>query len=55
MRALNPIQTRLPLTEHTPVEAWLASLGLKATEVAECPAPDCVVCAAAESPKPKAA
>ncbi|HSM02557.1 MAG TPA: hypothetical protein VK960_09000 [Acidimicrobiia bacterium] len=55
MRALNPIQTRLPLTEQTRVEAWLASLGLTATEVTECPVLDCVVCSAEESPTPKAA
>ena len=56
MRAMDPLQTRLPLAERTAVEAWLASLGLRATEVAECPVPDCVVCAAAESPPaPKAA
>jgi len=55
MRALNPIQTKLPLTERTPVEAWLASLGIKATEVAECPVSDCVACAAENAPTPKAA
>ena len=55
MRALNAIQMRLPLDRVTPLEAWLLDLGLKAIEVAACPVPDCVVCAATEKPTPKAA
>ena len=55
MRALNTNQTRLPLGRVTPVEAWLLDLGLKAIEVAACPVPNCVVCAATGKPEPKAA
>jgi len=49
------IQTRLPLSDSTPVEAWLLSLGLKALEVAECPLPECVVCGVQKRRTPKAA
>jgi hypothetical protein len=49
------IQTRLPLADSTPLEAWLLQLGLKAIEVAECPVPECVVCAMQKRRTPKAA
>jgi len=51
----NGIQTRLPLSDSTPLEAWLLRLGLKAIEVAECPVPGCVVCALQKRRIPRAA
>jgi hypothetical protein len=39
-------QTRFQLSEQTPIEAWLARLGLKAIEVGACPVADCPSCQA---------
>jgi len=36
--------TTMTITTRTPVEQWLAELGLDATEVEACPVAECELC-----------